>query len=139
MKVDSHERARFLADETLIAPVPGEELNWLKRHTGECAVCRDYCDLSDRIISGLRSLSFETGAEMPARVMEAISKRKAPRRIYSWLLATAAVLVIAAIPVLRYAREIRRERADALFLESVDTRISRTVPVAMEPLAGGVR
>ena len=139
MKVDSHERARLLVDEALMARIPAEELNWLKRHTEECAACRDYYELSGRIIRGLRSLSFDADPETPARMMEGLSKYKAPLRMYRWILAAAAVFVIAAIPVLRYASELRRERADALFLESVDARLSRTVPAAMEPLIGSVR
>ena len=139
MKLDSHKRARFLVDQELIARIPAEELNWLSRHTQECAACRNYYELSGRIISGLRSLSFETDSEMTTRVVEAISRHKAPGRMSRWLLAAAALFIMAAIPVLRYAHEIRRERADALFVESVDTRLSRTVPVAMEPLTGGVQ
>jgi len=139
MKLDSHERARLLVDEALMARISAEELNWLKRHTQECAACRNYYELSGRIISGLRSLSFETDSEMTTRVMETISSHRAPGRMSGWLLAAAALFVVAAIPVLRYASQIRRERADALFVESVDTRLARTVPVAMEPLTGGVR
>lgn len=139
MKVDVHERARSLVDEALMARISAAELNWLKRHTQECAECRNYYELSGRIISGLCSLSFETDPEMTTRVMEAISRHRAPGRRPRWLLAAAAVFVMVAIPVLRYASEIRRERADALFVESVDTRLSRAVPVAMEPLTGGMR
>lgn len=139
MKPESHEQARFLVDEEMMARIPAEDLNWLKRHTQECAACRNYYELSGRIMSGLRSLSFETDPEMTTRVMEAISRHRAPGRASRWLLVAAALFVMASLPVLHYARETRRERADALFVESVDARLSRTVPVAMEPLTGGMR
>ena len=145
MKLDSHERAHFLVDQQLMTQIPAEELNWLERHTQECAACRNYYELSGRIISGLRSLSFEADPKMTTRVMEAIAGHRASGRMSHWLLAAAAVFVMAAIPVFHYAREIQRAReirtesADALFVESVDTRLSRTVPVAMEPLTGGTR
>ena len=139
MKLDSHERARLLIDEALAAPIAAEELTWLKGHTRECAACRDYSELSGKLISGLRALAFDTDPQMTTRVMEAISKHKAPRRISRWFLAAAAVLVMAAIPALRFAREVQRERADALFMESVQMRLSRTVPVALEPLTRSAR
>src|SRR5258705_13381798 len=114
MKLDSHERARFLVDEAMMARIPAEDLNWLKRHTQECAACKNYYELSGRIMSGLRSLSFETDPEMTTRVMEAISRHRAPGRVSRWLLVAAVLFVMASVPVLHYAREIRRERADAL-------------------------
>src|SRR5260370_32607798 len=130
---DLHERAHFLIDEVLVAQISEEDLSWLKGHTQECAACRSYQELSGRIISGLHSLSFETDAEMSRRVQEAISRRRSPPRMSPWLLAAAALFLLVSIPVLRYVREARRERANTLLLERVDSRLSRTVPAAMEP------
>lgn len=139
MECDLHERARFLTDESLVAQISAEDMRWLEQHTQECAACRSHQELSGRIISGLHSLAFETDPEMSARVKAAISKYRTPRTMSHWLLAAAASLVLASVPVLHYVREIRRERADVLLTETVDSRLARTVPAAMEPLTGGTQ
>ena len=139
MKVDSHERARLLVDEALVARISAEDIRWLERHTEECAACRCHRELSGRIVSGLQSLSFETDPEMSARVKNAISVQRTSRRMSRWLLAAAASLILASGPVLYHLREIRQERADAHLTENVESRLARMVPAAMEPLNGGTQ
>ena len=53
-------------------------------------------------------------------------------------LVAAALLVLAAVPIYRNARDRQRQaeiaRADALLMEQVDAEVSRAVPRPMEPL-----
>jgi hypothetical protein len=139
MEFDPHHRAHFLIDEMLVAQIPEEDRSWLAGHTRDCAACRSYEEVSARIVSGLHSLSFETDPETRRRVHQTIARQGTPARMPLWLLAAAALFLLVSIPVLYRAREARRERADALLLEGVDRRLSRTVPAAMEPLTGSMQ
>src|SRR2546429_9802025 len=119
MKLDPHERARFLIEEALVTKISEGDLIWLERHVEECAACKGYQELCTRIVSGLHSLSFEMDPEMSRRVQEAIASPRTTDWASRWVLAAAALIVLVSIPVLWHARENQRERADALLLERV--------------------
>ena len=142
MPSDLHERARFLIDESRVAGISPEDAAWLRAHTAECPECERYEEVGDRILRGLASFSFEFGppelARPAARGLTAAAgpiPTVRPRRpSWRWALVAAALVVLAAVPVYRNLAAARQEREDALLLEGVDRRVSRTVPAAMEPL-----
>ena len=148
MQADPHERARFLIDEELVGGTGDSEREWLRQHLGECRECANHAELSARIVRGFQSFSFETDPEMNARVRKRIGEHlelaARPKRSHAqrrWLVAAAALLLLAAVPIYRFRRDRQREaamtemdRADALLLDRVNARVEREVPVAMEPL-----
>jgi anti-sigma factor RsiW len=147
MKIDPHERARFLIDETLVAGVssrisPDDEL-WLRGHIEECAQCVRYAKGGAMAVRALHSISFDVDPEMNARVQRAMIARAESRRgqtepRWRWALAAAAILLLV-VPIHRNATEAARlaeaDRAAAVLLDGVDSRVSRSVPLAMEPLS----
>jgi hypothetical protein len=130
MPFDPHERAHFLIDESRVAGISAEDARWLQSHTAECVACARHEETTARILRGLNDFSFET-SRTDHRISWSVRRPKVALR---WTLAAAAVLLLAAAPLYKAARDARRERADALFLEGVGTRVSRVVPAAMEPL-----
>ena len=93
MQADPHERARFLVDEALAGGIPDADREWLHRHTGACAECRRYAELSARIVRGFQSFSFDTDPEMTARVRQTVTGhalQSAANHTRRWLFAAAA-------------------------------------------------
>ena len=68
MRSDVHERARFLADEALIAGLSPEEAVWLRGHLDACGDCARYAETGASVVRGLHSISFDLDPEMNARV-----------------------------------------------------------------------
>lgn len=136
MTFDPHHRARFLVDETRVAGVSPQEAVWLGSHVADCEECARYDETIDGIVRGLRSLTFECDSVVSARVESALVAhvRKPSRRPSRWALAAAAALMAALVPLYRSVRDERREKADALLMERVESRVRRPVPLAMEPL-----
>jgi hypothetical protein len=144
MRFDPHEQARRFIDQSPVAGISREDAGWLRDHTSGCAECYSYAELTARILAGLNSFSFEMELEMNARVQGAVAayaQRLADQRhfrvpTWRWI-PIAAVLVLVAVPIYKNVKDQRKEaaaKADALLLEGVETRISRAVPKAMEPL-----
>jgi hypothetical protein len=135
MTIDSHQRARFLLDETRVAGIPAQDALWLRRHVADCAACARYEETVEGIVGGLRSFAFECDPAMGTLIESAALRRaRKPSRAPRWALAAAAALVVTLVPVWKSVREERREKADALLMEQVESRVRRPVPVAMEPL-----
>jgi hypothetical protein len=134
---DPHRRARVLVDEARIAGISPQDTLWLRSHIAECAECARHEETAEGIVRGLQSFAFECDPATNARIQRAVAAhaRKPSRRTSWWALAAAATLVAVLAPVYRSVQEERREMDDALLMERVESRVQRTVPVAMEPLA----
>jgi hypothetical protein len=128
MSFDPHERAQFLIDESRIAGISPEDTAWLRSHLAECPACARHEEETTRILAAMSELSF--GRTVDHFVP---SGQRPKAAAWRWLLAAAAAVLLAAIPLYK-AREARQEQADALLLERVSTHVSRTVPQALEPL-----
>ena len=134
---DPHARARFLGNEARITGVSTQDALCLRSHMAECEECARHEETVEGIVRGLKSFAFECDPAVSARIRSAVvAHARRPSRLTSrWALAAAAALVAVLVPVYRSAREERLENDDALLMERVETRVQRTVPVAMEPLA----
>jgi hypothetical protein len=130
MPFDPHRRAQFLIDEARIAGISHDDGVWMQKHVAACAECARYEETTRRVIGALNSFSFEPRQANLAHLRTA----RRPRKGWRMALAAAAVLVIAAVPIFKAGRDARQERADAVLLERVGSHVSRTVPLAMEPL-----
>jgi hypothetical protein len=140
MHSDPHQRARFLIDEAVIAGITSDGQRWLRSHTEDCAECAHYAELTSQIVRGLNALSFDKDPAMSIRVQATLAAHvQSPRNASPWRMALiAAALLIAAAPIYKNFADKRRraemENADTLLLERVDSRLSQTLPEAMEPL-----
>lgn len=93
-------------------------------------------------IAAFRGSIRHQGDQTEIPGLEAILQReRAPRRPrpVRWVVTTAVVLILGAIPVsYEHSREQQRAaeeaREDAVLLEKVNAGLSRTVPRSMEPL-----
>ena len=140
MQVDPHERARFLVDETLVAGISSEDEVWLRGHVEDCAECARFANAGTHVVRTLRSISFDVDPETNARVQRAMIARAESRRrgfFPRWSLVATAAIVLLVVPIQRSVVEGRRvadaEQAVTLLLDGVDSRVSRAVPLAMEP------
>jgi hypothetical protein len=116
----------------------GERTPQLQRHVAVCEECRAELEQLQTALS-----QFRTAMRAPASsILPPAWREPAPRSGWlSWprmVLATAAVVVLVALPITWRTRE--RERAaeaalaDSQLLERVDSAISQAVPEPMEPL-----
>jgi hypothetical protein len=138
MPFDPHQRARRLIDEALVDGISPADERWLHDHIRACTACAAHQEVAASIVRELRSISFELDPEMAGRVQTALAGRSRPHRaLPRRLVIAAALFLLAAAPIYRTIRDRRSqtqtEAADAL-LERVDARVSRMVPVAMQPL-----
>jgi hypothetical protein len=132
---DPHRRARFFLDEAHVAGISPPDALWLRSHVAECTECARYEETVEGIVRGLRSFAFECDPALGARIQNAVvAHTRKPARARQWALAVAAALLVALVPVYKSVRDERREEADALLMERVESRVRRSVPVAMEPL-----
>ena len=141
MPSDPHERAQFLISEALAGDLPPEDLEWLCDHNSTCRQCAMTAAAMSQVIGGLNSISFGIDPEMSSRIQRALAARARRRAlIRRWpiaAVATAAVLLLlATVPTYHIAQLTRQTVADALLLEGVESRVSRTVPESMECLMG---
>jgi hypothetical protein len=135
MPFDAHQRARVLVDESRVAGISQKDALWLRSHASECADCARYEEMVEGIVRGLKSFAFECDPSATARIQTAVIQNvRRPLPAWRWALAAAALLVLTAGPIYRNVRETRLEKADALLVEEVESRVWRLVPVAMEPL-----
>jgi len=113
-----------------------EICNWLggKRghevHIFDCPQCRQELDQLQTALTGFRA-SLE---QLPVPAVNRIAARQALPR---WILAAAALSLLAAMPLywnVRQERAAEQARADELLLQRIDAGLSRSVPASMEPL-----
>jgi hypothetical protein len=137
MTFDPHQRARFLIDETSVQGITPQDALWLRSHTVACTGCASYQETAEGIVRGLKAFAFDCDPNMAAR-MPIVAARPATRRrpslAWGWALAVAALLIIGIAPFYRDVRDERQEKADALLIDGVESRVNRLVPIAMEPL-----
>jgi hypothetical protein len=123
----------------------GERAPGAERHVAECPDCRAELARMETVLSGFRGAVREwtarqPGSEHPGSLPFEHARRSQVVRRASWVLATAAALVLLVIPVWKDARDKRlaaeTARADALLLERVNFQISQPVPASLEPLLG---
>jgi hypothetical protein len=135
MQFDIHERAWFLIDEVRVAGISQEEREWLRGHIAECAACARHDETTARIVRALGEFTVGQSSDLPRPVWaDRKSRLRAVPAAPRWPIAAAAMLLIAAACLYTPAPHARQERDDALLLERVESRVSRTVPEAMEPL-----
>lgn len=129
MQSDTHERARFLIDESRVAGISPEETSWLCAHLAECAECAHQEEITARMLGAMSELSFGRTDERFV-----LSVRQSKAAAWRWPLAAAAAILLTAFPLIKHSRDLSRDQADALLLERVGDHVSRTVPQALEPL-----
>ncbi len=135
MRLDPHERARFLAGEARIAGIALQDSLWLESHVAECAECARYAEELEGVVRGLKAFAFDLDPAVTERIQDGLAaclRKYRPAR--SWALAAAVLLIVAAVPLYKGVRDARRERDDALLMERVESGVWRAVPAAMEPL-----
>jgi hypothetical protein len=135
MESDPHQRARFLASEGRISAIVAKDEVWLRRHVAECAECAQYETQVEAVVRGLKSFLFDVDPGMTGRIQHAVAAHNRTPVLPPWrALVAAAVLVAGAVPLYLGARDARLQKADALLMEKVESRVAREVPIAMEPL-----
>ncbi len=135
MMFDPHQRARFLIEEARIAGITPQDSLWLRHHASDCMECARYEESVAGILRGLNSFAFELDPGAGARVQNAVlAHARKPSPAWRWALAAAVLLLLAMVPVYRSMRQARREKADTLLMEEVESRVRRVIPLAMEPL-----
>jgi hypothetical protein len=108
-----------------VSGISSEETVWLRGHLVECGECARREENTGRMLRAMGELQFEGGGRR-APLAWTGHKRRWPVP----LAVAAAVLLMAAVPSYRSAREAE----DAALLERVGTHVSRSVPQALEPL-----
>ena len=135
MASDSHERARFLVGEARISGSAPQDALWLRSHIAECAECALYEEEVAGVVRGIESFAFDIDPAMNQRVYGAVAGHvRKPSAARWWALAAAAMLVAAAVPLYKGELDARRDKADAILMKKVESRVARAIPVAMEPL-----
>jgi hypothetical protein len=132
-----------LSSEDISRWTAGERADECARHLGECLLCRAEVARLESVLDAFGGAVREWGAAQPCgELPRAWQADRAARnwrmRRLRWSLAAACLVVLAAIPVWKNARDRRiaaeAARADAMLLEQVNRQVSRTAPAALEPL-----
>jgi hypothetical protein len=135
MAFDPHQRARFLIDGARIAGIAPEDVLWLRSHVAGCVECALYEQEINGIVRGLKAFAFDADPAMSERIQIAVAARlRRPLAVRWWPAAAVVFLVVAGAPIYEGFRNDRREKADSFLMESVENRVGRVVPTAMEPL-----
>jgi hypothetical protein len=119
-----------LSLEEIYQWLSGEHRDEVEEHFRECPACKVEMQQFQDALAGFRS-SLEQ-APVPA-----VSYSRVRQTLPRWILATAAVALLLAMPVYWNARQQRaaeQARADELLLQRIDASLSRSVPASMEPL-----
>lgn len=115
-----------------------------RQHSRECPQCAaELAELESslsRFRDSVQAWSARQSASRPHAWGLADALRPFPSHRLRLLLAMAAMVVLAVVPLYRGAMERQRRHAemareDAILMERVDDQISRSVPASMEPLA----
>jgi hypothetical protein len=114
----------------MIQWLSGERVDAVEEHRRECVACdADLRQLKDALAG------FRTSLEQcPAPPISYLPVRQTLPR---WILATAALALVAATPVywnVHQQHAAEQAKADEMLLERVNAGLSRSVPASMEPL-----
>ena len=122
-----------LTPEQISNWVIGERSPETQQHAGQCLECRAELDrLQDALTSFRGSVLQWAGAQTPAFK----TTRRFRAHSLRWVLATAAVVLLAVIPIYKNRTDRQREAealTDTQLMEQVNSHLSRGVPAAMEP------
>lgn len=119
-----------LSSEEMVQWLSGERAEPVEEHLRECEACGTDLHELKNALTGFR-FSLEQCPVPPVSYLRA--RRPLPR----WILAFAALLVLAAAPAYWTARQqhaTEQKTTDELLLERVNAGLSRAVPASMEPL-----
>lgn len=136
MGPDPHQRARFLVSEMRITGISPQDSLWLQSHVADCVECALYQEQLEGVVRGLKSFAFDVDPAMTGRIQAAFATRVRKPWLARWWVSAAAVFlaIVAAVPLYRSLSDAPREKADAMLMQKVENRVSRVVPLAMEPL-----
>jgi hypothetical protein len=73
MKVDPHQRARFLAGEARMARISPQDALWLRSHLTDCGECARYEESVKGIVRAIKSFAFDVDPAMAARIHSAVA------------------------------------------------------------------
>jgi hypothetical protein len=123
-----------LSSEEMYRWLSGDRADEVEGHFRECHACQAELHQLKNALTGFRN----SLAECPA---PPVSWRPVRQNLPRWILATAALLLLAGAPLYWSARQQRaiqtaedQAKADELLLERIDASLSRSVPASMEPL-----
>ena len=119
-----------LTSEEIYQWLSGERGDEVEEHFRECPACHAEMYRLRIALAGFRHSLEQTA-------VPAVSYPRVRHALPRWILATAALSAIVAVPVYRSARQQRaaeQAKTDELLLERVHAGLSRTVPASMEPL-----
>ena len=119
-----------LTSEEIYLWLSGERGDEAEEHFHECLACQADLYRFRKALAGFRD-SLEQCPVPPVHL------RPVRQVIPRWILAAAAVLLVAAAPAYwtaRQQRAVEQSKTDELLLERVNEGLSRTVPASMEPL-----
>lgn len=122
---------QHLSSKQLCDWLIGQHGHWQGEHLRQCADCRSELEQLQNAVSGFRG-SLERWSVSPPPPSRAV-RRNVPR----WILATAALSLLAAVPIYwntYQQRAAAQAKADQVLLERIHTGLSRAVPASMEPL-----
>jgi predicted anti-sigma-YlaC factor YlaD len=101
MHVDIHQAVRQIIEKSLLGELPPHEQQTLREHLNTCAGCKEYLEISDRVVAGLRGFSFEVNPELQGKVMASLTQRAQQLELSGahmpmrWVYLAALVLTIA--------------------------------------------
>jgi hypothetical protein len=119
-----------LTSEEIYQWLAGERGNEVEEHFRECPACHVEMNRLRRALVGFRHSLEQTA-------IPAVSYQRVRHALPRWILATAALCAIGAVPAYWSAHQQRaaeQAKTDELLLERVNAGLSRTVPASMEPL-----
>ena len=134
MQFSEHERARRLADKSLVEGISAGEQKWLDDHTKNCAECAGHVQLSAKIVRGFNAFSFAMDPGVNARMRDAIAKRAqvtdvAPRKVSSFPIRRTAIIGAIAAAILLVIVMTKHESP------RIATRATQNQPVQTQQLA----
>lgn len=93
MKNDHRETFQHMIDQSLAVGLSVESEHSLREHLDTCVACREYLSASNRVIAGLRGLSFEVDPDLATRVLSSMLPPARPSR-RRWVFSSVAAMVL---------------------------------------------
>jgi hypothetical protein len=75
MPFDHHERARRLLDQETVEGLHRDDRTWLDGHIEQCGECREYAELSRRVVRALDGFAFDLDPAEALRIQNTIRGR----------------------------------------------------------------